>query len=62
MTSSVSRSIENPEGGPSTRRQDELVVEQAGDSKQPVAAFHGQSSLAYAAALVPGGGPSRTHG
>ena len=58
MTSSASQASENPQGGSSTTRQDELVVGRAGDSRPLLIAVHGESSIAYVVALVAGGGPS----
>ena len=60
MAPSASQSNENPQGGSSTTRQDELVVGRAGD-KPLLIAVHGQSSIAYVVALVAGGGLSGMH-
>lgn len=58
--SSNPQANKNPQGGPSTTRQDELVVGRAGD-KPLLIAVHGESSIAYVVALVAGGGPSGMH-
>jgi hypothetical protein len=62
MASNASQFNENPRGGSSTTRPVELVVGRAGDSKPLLLVFHGQSSLAYVAELVAGGGPSGMQG
>jgi hypothetical protein len=61
MASGTSQSNENPEGGSSTARQDELAVGRAGDSNPLLIAVHGESSIAYVVALVAGGEPSGMH-